>query len=872
MSTLELQLKQEEFMRDLGEARYEDRVLDLKESGGMSQAQPQLSLIKSSLDPMIDALDSWRDNIEVVGGNLKKSKFYQHLKDIPSSSLAYLTGKALFNNLTEKTDHTSFASICRKVGKLIELEYRMVRYHQRNPEHHKRCLEREIKNNSSEDSRKTILLKAAREVNADVPAWHEDIVLHVGSLLTNLFASLTGYVRVHKYMSKGKWQKTIVITPETLYWISTQHSLKNWIKPIYLPLLIKPQDRVKYNDPAYYHPMHKSKSWIKVQGNNNYLRSLRTFELDETRRAVNLLQGTRWSINGKILETMQQILKTGSGLGGIPQAEAYPLPPMPKGFKPFEATGLPVESKKGYDAFAQCDPQNVKRWKRAARNVYLANNARVSNLARVLQMTETASEYINYDEFYYAYEIDSRGRYYVVGGSLSPSGCEKSKALLQFAEGKPLGTHEASVGLAIHGANQYGFDKCSLEDMVSWAYDNNDKIISIALDPLGEHRDFWLEADKPWKFLAWCFEWFGFRKDGLDHVSHIAGLIDGTCNGLQVIYSIVRDEREASRVNLTPIPMGLPDRPSDIYAEVATVATENLRLFIIQSAIDSEFPDPRPLESEKKLEQWEYKKKRHYENIKYAKMWQEWDVLDRKMTKRIVMTIPYSSKRFSWTKFIEERFWEILGDSHIGCPFKDDEIPMASVCLAKFVGDAVVQELGSALEFQRWLGDCMKVFNKINKAISWTAPNGFRVLQSYNKRSSKTIQTKFGDKVYCVEKSQPNLKKQNPLEHNNAISPNIVHSYDASVMTKVINSLGDLGITDFAMNHDEFGAHMCHYTELGGTVRSVWVKIFDNNIPQKIYEEFKRQLPEEVQDDLPLPPPLGALDIHSIKASRYCFV
>ena len=56
---------------------------------------------------------------------------------------------------------------------------------------------------------------------------------------------------------------------------------------------------------------------------------------------------------------------------------------------------------------------------------------------------------------------------------LNPQGIEYSRALLEFAKGERMSNNvDSARWLAIHGANQYGEDKCSLDDRVEWVKNN----------------------------------------------------------------------------------------------------------------------------------------------------------------------------------------------------------------------------------------------------------------------------------------------------------------------------------------------------------------------------------------------------------------
>jgi hypothetical protein len=98
---------------------------------------------------------------------------------------------------------------------------------------------------------------------------------------------------------------------------------------------------------------------------------------------------------------------------------------------------------------------------------------------------------------------------YAMPQYLNPQGSDLAKSLLTFAEGKPLG-QAGWFWLAVHVANTFGNDKCSLEDRAQWTKDNFDRLVSMANDPLADR--WWAEADKPFQFLAACIELIGVKE------------------------------------------------------------------------------------------------------------------------------------------------------------------------------------------------------------------------------------------------------------------------------------------------------------------------------------------------------------------------
>ena len=170
-----------------------------------------------------------------------------------------------------------------------------------------------------------------------------------------------------------------------------------------------------------------------------------------------------------------------------------------------------------------------------------------------------AKRYLKDEAIYFPMTLDLTGRLYPVPVDLHPYGSDEIKALLTFSHGKPLGTQAAADALAVHGANVFGA-KGPLAQRIEWVRDHEQEILDIA----GNRGPWWFVASNPWQFLAFCFEWAGYLREGLGFVSSLPVVADGSCNGLQHFSAMLRDEIGGAAVNLIPM-----DEPQDIYQAVA---------------------------------------------------------------------------------------------------------------------------------------------------------------------------------------------------------------------------------------------------------------------------------------------------------------
>jgi len=162
-------------------------------------------------------------------------------------------------------------------------------------------------------------------------------------------------------------------------------------------------------------------------------------------------------------------------------------------------------------------------------------------------ITAKAEVLKEWDCFYQTFEIDYRGRIYNTEPFLNYQSSDMAKGLLLFSEPKPI-NESGKFWLAVHTAACYNqsynindipewceedykshleeegledisVDKMTLNDRVGWTMANWDKIFSCELD---------LKAEKPYMFLASCYEWDFVERTGM---TQLPVAIDGSNNG-----------------------------------------------------------------------------------------------------------------------------------------------------------------------------------------------------------------------------------------------------------------------------------------------------------------------------------------------------
>src|SRR6056300_417708 len=176
--------------------------------------------------------------------------------------------------------------------------------------------------------------------------------------------------------------------------------------------------------------------------------------------------------------------------------------------------------------------------------------------------------------FYHLYNLDFRGRIYPNTAFLHEQSSDNAKGILMLDEAVPLG-EEGYYWLCVHTANVWGNDKVSLEDRVEWVNEMMGAMLDYANDPMTFTG--WMEADKPFSFLAACYEfsmlsnWHGDGYATEDFPSCLPVYIDGSNNGVQHLVAMSQDDEVAPLVNLVP-----QDLPGDVYMFIANKTWENL--------------------------------------------------------------------------------------------------------------------------------------------------------------------------------------------------------------------------------------------------------------------------------------------------------
>ena len=806
-----------------------------KQGGNLGNTKVSTTLLNRILEIYVQSIEHYLEEYS-LGKAVKSTISATTLKLLPTEVVAYIAAKVLLN----KTGSVSTVqSVFKAVGQALEDEFKLRQYREENKDYYQTIIS-DLNNRGARGDRKRDVLTHvfSKKLDFFIDSWSQTAKYQVGMVLTELFMESTGLIEYHVVYRKGKTIKYVGATTELLKWIEETNAKLGLLQPFYLPMICQPKEWTGLFEGGYISPYLKRNKLIK-NNDKEYLTKIKTASMPQVYSAINHLQNTKWQINRDVLKVIEQLWEEGREIAGLPEREDIPLIPFP----------YPDRGKASQESWTEKEMENIKKWKRETYEIHKKNIKSRSIRILTAQIIKIAQQFQKYDTIWYPYQMDFRGRLYPIPVLLQPQGSDLAKGLLRFGEGKPVneekreGEEYSSVDwLKIHGANVWGYDKENYRKRIEWVQENRDAIQSYAKNPM-ENRG-WTKADKPIQFLAWCLEYNKYLDNPDDFLSYIPIQLDGTCNGLQHYSALLRDEISGGAVNLTN-----HEKPSDIYGIVA----ERLK---------------------KKLE--ELKRGDGENERRLADKWLELG-LNRKLTKRPVMVLPYGGTRLSCREYITEYLndnyssnylWQLfgIGDSPTDCVFK------VSTWLSKYLWESITETLQSAIVGMDYLRKIARIVNHQKQPIEWLTPVGLLIREAYNSSKKKRIQTELFGSMVRTDVRLPIADTIDSQKQVNGICPNFIHSLDAACLMLYLNKCKDEGINSFMTVHDCYGTHAADTERSARLLREAFVEIYKTPVLENFTDDVLQVLGEEKEKiEIPLIPERGELEIEDVLKSDYFF-
>uniref|UniRef100_I3M2A6 DNA-directed RNA polymerase n=1 Tax=Ictidomys tridecemlineatus TaxID=43179 RepID=I3M2A6_ICTTR len=476
-----------------------------------------------------------------------------------------------------------------------------------------------------------------------------------------------------------------------------------------------------------------------------------------------------WRVNGRVLDLVLELFrdKGCSRLGVPPPPSEAPRPReghLPRGASPAHKAELRRE-------LAGC--------LKVAREMH---SLRVDALYRL-----SLAQHLRHRIFWLPHNMDFRGRTYPCPPHFNHLGSDLARALLEFAEGRPLGPH-GLTWLKIHLVNLTGLRKRdSLQARLAFADQMMDHILDSADQPM-TGRKWWMESEEPWQTLACCMEVAQAVRapDPAAYISHLPVHQDGSCNGLQHYAALGRDSVGAASVNLLP-----SDLPQDVYSGVAA----QVEVFRRQDAA---------------------------RGVRVAQVLEGF--ISRKVVKQTVMTVVYGVTRYGGRLQIEKRLREL--DS-----FPQEFVWDASHYLVRQVFSSLQEMFSSTRAIQHWLTESARLISQAGWAVEWVTPLGIPVIQPYHHDSKFLV--KGGLQSITCSSSRDTSQKPNTLKQKNGFPPNFIHSLDSTHMMLTALHCYRKGLT-FVSVHDCFWTHAADVPVMNQVCREQFVRLHSQPILQDL--------------------------------------
>ncbi|XP_041525870.1 DNA-directed RNA polymerase, mitochondrial isoform X2 [Microtus oregoni] len=498
--------------------------------------------------------------------------------------------------------------------------------------------------------------------------------------------------------------------------------------------------------------------------------------------ALTQLGNCAWRVNGRLLDLVLQVFRDKGcmRLGVPPPRSEAPQPArqhLPPGSSPVHKAELRKE---------------LARCLKAAREMHSLRSEALYRLSLAQHLRDRV--------FWLPHNMDFRGRTYPCPPHFNHLGSDLARALLEFAEGRPLGLRGLDW-LKIHLVNLTGLKKRdSLSMRLAFADQIMEEILDSADNPM-TGRKWWMEADEPWQTLACCMEIAQAVRspDPAAYISHLpvhqlmstpCGQ-DGSCNGLQHYAALGRDSAGAASVNLTP-----SDLPQDVYREVATQVEE-------------------------------FRQQDAKEGLQVAQVLKGF--ITRKVVKQTVMTVVYGVTRYGGRLQIEKRLRE-LSD------FPQEFVWEASHYLVRLVFKSLQEMFSSTRAIQHWLTESANLISHAGWPVEWVTPLGIPIIQPYHREAK----VKGGIQSITFTSSMNISQKPNTLKQKNGFPPNFIHSLDSSHMMLTALHCYRRGLT-FVSVHDCFWTHAADIPVMNEVCREQFVRLHSQPILEDLAKFLEKR-------------------------------
>ena len=723
-----------------GLKRLKENTKNLEDKEYASASIYGITTIDALLPLVVNRIKETNNKIHEGHTGVSFREIKQYLADIEPLAAAAITCKITIDKVfSHKESSNQIQNVCDAIGKGVENECQM-RHYERHAPGLLETLKKNYWHKSIGTDQKVVVIQTLmnRYQVQQWKTWGRGNRVKLGGWLLSCVINTSQWFTQEMKRVGRKTENFVVPTPEFMAIKDQVMYNAELFSPLAWPMLIEPNDWTPEKPGGYLlneimrgHAMVRRGEVSRIQGEKPF-----TF--------LNKIQKVAFTLNSFTVGVAEILQEKGIPVGKFQPICHHDLP-----IKPVDIAENEIARKQYRRDTAEVLNKQAQEFKKSCRT----------------RMTmETVERFKDKEKFYIPWSFDYRGRVYPIPAFLTPQDTDFGKSLIRFAD-ESFMDDEAERWLRFQVSTCYGLDKETLDDRLSWTYENEDLIERIATEPIDNISD-WEEVEEPWQFLAACDEFYHcvIKRDRISTGLPVA--IDATCSGLQILAGLAKDKSTAKLVNVLP-----SDKPQDAYKVIAETSKPNI--------------------PEKLRPNW-----------------------DRKCTKRTVMTIPYNAKPFSNRSYIKEAL-------------KDKDIEIEKEDLTQTVNavrDAMNVIVPGPMRVMKWIES--EVGNAIKRGVDhleWVTPAGFIVSQRIFKKEFERITLRvLGEARMKMKVATGDSDTVDKARHKAATAPNLIHSLDASLLCLAALDFNH----PIALIHDSVLCRATDMTELSRIVREKYMYLF----------------------------------------------
>jgi len=820
--------------------KYENSVARMIQAGIFSNTSEGSVLQRMAIEQVASTMENWAENSKERGQAGTYRTFIRDSFTGRYEILAFTVIECLLNSTALKTAKLSRMSILvtKQILNLLTIEdfkkreAKLFSY-----------LEYEYRSRGIGyiNSRKKKL--AQMKTSADVSEREDTFKVQVGARLIDcVLKSGCGLFEIREAYHAKRTLKTITLTDDVFKLMGRVKDKNILFSVQYKPMIAPPLHWSSlWGNGGYY--TNNPITFIRNHRATRYIESLdEPVDIQRLYKVINDIQQTRWHINNFVLDVVNAIIDDSMVDPSTPKGN-----PCYYGKIPYMNTLNVYEMVKRED-YGNLDEkgkhlnvEDYRKWFKDKEIQLKKLEANRSKRIMFLLAHSIAEEYKDRDVMYFTYNTDFRGRLYPIQQILNPQSTGSVKAFLEFADAKVL-DEDGQYWLKIHVANTYGMDKASYDDRIAWVEENSWLLLKIAGNPLEYIKD-WNAADSPLMFLASCDAYASMvRGEGV----RLPVSLDATCSGLQLYAGLLKDYDGARVVNVVDKKDGgSADVPADVYKDVANEVNNRLESGNYPKTLA--FTDS---ENEYKIVKTDQAARDLKGNV------------DRNLTKRNVMTVPYSVTQRGMFDQIREILSELEDNEKA---FWTGDKWIVEKLLVELNKASIGSIVPSAIIGQEYIKSVVTAYYELHKRnipLFWRTPFfNFPVVQWKIETKKKEIRTVLGRLSIRMAKSNINKRQQ-----KNGIAPNLIHSLDATLMYLTVEKLKEQGVNDFMLIHDSFGVSANDVSKLNIAVRESFVELFEEDPLFMWVDQVMPHLVESSGEVM-----IDTLDLQDVMQSTYFF-